>query len=254
MLVAELAATGIAAPSAHAAPACPISYGSADNAKPNKLYLYFPTVADATFPEYGGAGFETSPADPFDISLLSDYTGTAAELRSAIGDVVVDDYCEFDVKVLSTQTAPPATFPRRVNVAIGTDDNTTGRWGRADLVDIGDNVNTGFGRVWGGRYQNDGSTARGGALDGPNSTTERWANAIGGTAAHEGGHTYGLSHENTLEAGGGHAARPARRAGRQRRQLRAARGLPPALQRRELRDPRRERRALDPDHAQLGPR
>ena len=191
----------VGAPQAHAAPACPISYGAADDAKPNKLYLYYPTVADATFPEYGGAGFETSPADPFDISLLSSYSGTADALRGAINDVVIDDYCEFNVKVLPTQTAPPATFPRRAVVAIGTDDNTTGRWGRADLVDSGDTVNTGFGRVWGGRYQNDGSTAPGGALEGANNTTQRWANAIGGTAAHEGGHTYGLFHETSLAPG-----------------------------------------------------
>ncbi len=44
----------VAPASAGAAPACPISYGSADDAKPNKLYLYYPTVADATFPEFGG--------------------------------------------------------------------------------------------------------------------------------------------------------------------------------------------------------
>src|SRR2546421_1470011 len=35
-----------------------------------------------------------------------------------------------------------------------------------------------------------------GALTGANSTLDRWAQAIGGTAAHEGGHTYGLSHSN----------------------------------------------------------
>ncbi|MEA2449212.1 MAG: hypothetical protein QOG63_1144, partial [Thermoleophilaceae bacterium] len=46
-----LAAPGTAA----AASDCPISYGSSDDAKPNKLYLYYPAVADATFPEYGGA-------------------------------------------------------------------------------------------------------------------------------------------------------------------------------------------------------
>ncbi len=33
-----------------------------------------------------------------------------------------------------------------------------------------------------------------GSLTGANATLERWAQAIGGTAAHEAGHTYGLSH------------------------------------------------------------
>jgi hypothetical protein len=86
-------------------------------------------------------------------------------------------------------------------VAIGSDDNTTGRWGRADVVDFGDSLALGFGRVWAGRYQNDGSGSPGGALEGVKSTTQRWANAIGGTAAHEAGHTYGLSHSTSLQAG-----------------------------------------------------
>jgi hypothetical protein len=185
---------------AAAASSCPISYGSADGAKPNKLYLYFPTVADPGFPEYGGPGFETSPLDPFDIAQLPAYTGTADQLRNGVRDVVVDDYCEFNVQVLPTTTAPPATFPRRAVVGIASDDNTTGRWGRSDLVDFGDNVATGFGRVWAGHYQAT-SGFPGGVLEGASSTVQRWSNAIGGTASHEAGHTYGLSHETTLAPG-----------------------------------------------------
>jgi hypothetical protein len=45
-LVALAANAGPAA----ATPACPISYGSSDTAKPNKVYLYFPAVADASYP------------------------------------------------------------------------------------------------------------------------------------------------------------------------------------------------------------
>jgi hypothetical protein len=201
-LVAVAGAFVLLAPgSSLAASECPISYGSADNAKPNKVYLYFPAVADATFPEYGGAGFETSPADPFDISQLSGYSGTEAALKGRIKDVVTDDFCEFNAQVRQTTTAPPATFARRALVAIGTDDNSTGRWGRADVVDSGDTLPLGFARVWAGRYQNDGSTAPGGALEGANSTVERWGNAIGGTAAHEAGHTYGVFHETSLNPG-----------------------------------------------------
>ena len=56
-----MALTGmaLAAPaSASAAASCPISYGATDDAKPNKLYLYYPLAADGTFPEYGGVGCE----------------------------------------------------------------------------------------------------------------------------------------------------------------------------------------------------
>ena len=35
-----------------------------------------------------------------------------------------------------------------------------------------------------------------GSLTGANATLSRWAQAIGGTAAHEGGHTYGLTHQD----------------------------------------------------------
>lgn len=106
---------------ASAASTCPISYGAADDAKPNKLYLYFPSVADAAFPEFGFGSLVTSPAAAFDTSALSSYTGTPDALRSAVTDVVKDDYCEFNVQVRQTTTAPPATFPRRNTVAIGTD-------------------------------------------------------------------------------------------------------------------------------------
>ena len=196
-----VAAAALAVPAgAGAASSCPISYGSADDAKPNKLYLYYPTAADATFPEFGAAGYLTSPLQPFDLSLLTSYGGTISELRSAVNDVVIDDYCEFNVQVLPTTTAPPATFPRREIIGIATDDNSTGRWGRSDSVDTNDATAVNYARVWAGRYQN-GSGGPGGALNGVNSTTTRWANAIGGTAAHEGGHGYGLSHTSSVLPG-----------------------------------------------------
>jgi hypothetical protein len=191
----------VAPTTAAAAPACPISYGSADDAKPNKLYLYYPTVADATFPEFGAVGGgPTSPAQPFDISQLTSYSGTAGALRNATNDVVMDDYCEFNVQVRPTTTAPPATFPRRVSVAVGTDSEPAGRWGRTDVTDVGDPTALGFARVWAGTYQ---ATAGfpGGALEGANSTVDRWGRAIGGTAAHEGGHSYGLVHNTTTLPG-----------------------------------------------------
>jgi hypothetical protein len=193
-----------AARAASAAPTCYINYGGAENAKPNRLYLYFPASNDATYPEFGFSGLTTSPAHKFDPTELTSYTGSAADLRNRITDVVVDDYCEFDVHVEQTTSAPPATFARRNTVAIGTDTDPTasGTFGLAQNVDTGDLIPVDFARVWAGTYQTlyGGS---GGALNGANSTLDRWARSIGGTAAHEGGHNFGESHGDGLILGPG---------------------------------------------------
>jgi hypothetical protein len=74
-------------------------------------------------------------------------------------------------------------------------------------VDTNDQNAVDFARVWAGTYQVEAGGYQGaspGALAGPNSTLDRWARAIGGTAAHEGGHNFGLSHIDgihTLVAG-----------------------------------------------------
>jgi hypothetical protein len=197
-----------------AQPRCPISYGSSDNAKPNKLYLYFPSADDSTFPSYTTLA---SPARKFDITQLASFTGTAANLMNRIRDVVTDDYCEFNVQVINSTSTPPTTSARRVTVAIGTDSNVQGPgcdpsnpgatcylWGQAQEVDLNDTVAADFARVWAGTYQARAGGA-GGALQGANSTLDRWAFSIGGTAAHEGGHTYGLSHADgaNMKAGEG---------------------------------------------------
>lgn len=180
---------------------CPISYGSADDAKPNKLYLYFPTADDATYPEFGFAGITTSPAHRFDVAELPGFTGTVGELRDAVTNVVSVTYCEFNVQVRQTTTAPPTTFARRNTVAIGTDTQGTCAgsitFGLAQAVDVGDPTAVDFARAWAGGYQLCAASA-GGALNGANSTLERWARSIGGTAAHEAGHDYGLSHPDGL--------------------------------------------------------
>ncbi|HXO19015.1 MAG TPA: hypothetical protein VOA87_03725 [Thermoanaerobaculia bacterium] len=203
----------VSARPARAAASCPIELGAIEDAKPNKLYLYFPAAADATYPEFGGAVDPTSPATAFNVADLASYTGTAADLQNAIRDVVIDDYCEFNVKILTTTTTPPTTFARRSTVAIGTDSiffGTAGpNCGAGPAVPpclagtppcylFGTTqafANPGFARVWAGTYQTMLGGA-GGQLNGANSTLERWAFAIGGTAAHEGGHTYGLTHAN----------------------------------------------------------
>src|SRR4051812_43771215 len=166
-----------------AAPSCPISYGSADDAKPNKLYLYFPTADDTTYPEFGIGGLVTSPAHRFDAGELPSYTGTVGALRDRIFDVVADDYCEFNVQVRQATTAPPATFTRRNTVAVGTDPQGPcggETWGQAQAVDTNDPTVVDFARVWAGSYQLCAGGA-GGQLNGGNSTLDRWANSIGGT-------------------------------------------------------------------------
>jgi hypothetical protein len=87
-----------------------------------------------------------------------------------------------------------------VTIALGTDSEPGGRWGRANSVDTGDATDVNFARVWAGTYQNSAGFP-GGALEGPNSTVNRWARAVGGTAAHEAGHTYGLYHNTTTLPG-----------------------------------------------------
>jgi len=193
------------APAAWAVPSCHISYGTAGSAKPNKLYLYFPTTDDATYPEFGTSlGLPpTSPAHAFNIAELPNYAAipgaTVGALRDAIFDVVTDDYCEFNVEVIQTTTAPATAAARRNTVSIGTDSGASagGLFGLAQNVDTGDPTAVDFAHEWAATYQGLYGSA-GGALEGANSTLERWARAIGGTAAHEGGHNYGLSHSDGL--------------------------------------------------------
>jgi hypothetical protein len=182
-----------------AAQTCPLSYGSTDAAKSHWLFLYFPAADDATFPAYNT---NVSPARLFDVAALTTGIGTTPQLIDTIGNVVKDDYCEFNVQVHTT-TTNPATLPtppvRRVTVAVGSDANGT-TWGLAQEVDIGDAIDIDFARVWAGTYVTCEGVAGGGgcsmtgALTGANNTLDHWAQAIGGTAAHEAGHTYGLSH------------------------------------------------------------
>lgn len=175
-----------------AAQSCPIESTAIEDAKPNKLYLYFPTADDTTFPAYST---NVSPLRAFDITNLTDYTGTVSDLRDQVTNVAIDDYCEFNVKVLETTTTPPTTFPRRVTVGIGADSNGT-TFGRAQEVDTGDAIVVDFARVWAGTYETLSGAGGDGALSGANSTLQRWAFSIGGTASHEAGHTYGLAHND----------------------------------------------------------
>ena len=174
---------------AWAAASCPIAIGAIEDAKRNKLYLYLPTSDDSAFPAttctlgtstcFAGSN-PVRPLKAFDVSSLPSYTGTVGDLRDAIRDVVVDDYCEFNVQVFETTSSPPTTFPRRATIGIGADSASGGTlFGEAQEVDIGDGIGVDFARVWGGSYQSK-AGGPGGALNGVNSTLQRWAFSIGG--------------------------------------------------------------------------
>ena len=208
VLQASIVIAAMVASSALAAPTCPINFGPHADAKSNKLYLYFPTANDPTFPNVDAPDprpTSSTPLHRFDAADLPNYTGTVTELRNAVSDVVADIYCEFNVQVIQTTTVPPGTEPRRNTVGIGTDANVVptspacqDHWwtGQAQTLggDTGDALPVDYARVWAGTFQTCAGGPTGGALHGSNSTLERWANSIGSTAAHEAGHNYGLSH------------------------------------------------------------
>lgn len=166
-------------------------YGQRDN----KLYLYFPTTEDSSFPEYGTPyGVSTSPLMIFNVADLDSSIGTTAALRQKIFEVVTEDYCEFNVGVSMTTTAPGPTESNWQIVGIGSDSGGS-LLGLAQDVDIDDNNTQDYARVFAGTFKA-AYTGSGGALAGINSTLDRWANAIGSTTTHEAGHNYGLAHTN----------------------------------------------------------
>ncbi|MCH7725443.1 MAG: IPTL-CTERM sorting domain-containing protein [Planctomycetes bacterium] len=108
-------------------------------------------------------------------------------------------YCEFDVRIVQTRTNPSPTVTRWQVVGIGTDSKPVGGgvlFGQAQAVDICDADAQDFGRVWADSFDL-AYGGSGGALNGANSTLERWANAIAGTVSHEAGHNYGLQHSDS---------------------------------------------------------
>lgn len=190
--------TGLLATSAQAAPTCYHNYGAIDSMKPNKLFLYYPTADDAGFPAYAS---NVSPARAFAIgSLPGGPAGTTTQLRDRIFDVVATDYCEFNVQVLPPTTTNPDSLgsppARRNMVAIGADTDPS-LFGIAEAVDTGDADVIDHARVFGGSY----GVFCSAELSGAGNTLDRWALGIGGTAAHEAGHNYGLSHSATVHSG-----------------------------------------------------
>jgi hypothetical protein len=187
------------------------SEGAATSVKHHKIYLYFPTADDATFSNFAASFVPSTPTSPlskFDVADLDASIGSTNDLINQVLNIVQEDYCEFDVQVVKTTTvpAPPAAEAQWVVVGIGTDNCTSldGLYGVSQL-DVGNTVAHDFARVWGGTYKHlfgTGGTLPPLVLSGAgNSTLARWANAIGGTASHEAGHNFGLTHSTLLRPG-----------------------------------------------------
>lgn len=199
-LACGVTALGLAL-SAGAALAAPCPPSVLATPKGNQLYLYFPTTADASFPLWANTGpgsltsGATSPLQPFNVADLDPTIGTTAQLRNLVYDFVVDDYCEFNVKVNQTTAAPSPTVPRWQIVGVGTDSASAGGalFGIAQAVDTNDSNPQDYARVFGKSFK-DACGGPGGALTGANSTLLRWATAIGETTAHEAAHNYGAAH------------------------------------------------------------
>lgn len=170
------------------------------------LYLYFPTSSDSNFPDdVGNIGITTSPLAAFDVADLDSGIGTTSELRDAIISRVKTDYCEFNIRSVSTTSSNGTTNPtpgdtRWQVVGIGSD-SSPDLFGIASDVDTGDSDPQDFARVFADSFGVEFGGA-GGELNGANSTLERWSNAIAGTVSHEAGHDYGLGHDASISKPG----------------------------------------------------
>ncbi|MGI2261408.1 hypothetical protein [Shewanella sp. GXUN23E] len=192
VLLASAASLSLWLSSAAYAVDCPAS--ALASGKNSNLYLYYPLVVDNTFPNYQ-PGYGVTPAQPFDVTDLDASIGTTAQLRDAVTQVVVNDYCEFSVDVRPVTSLPAMPEPRWQVVAVGSDISSysSGLFGIATAVDINDADPQDHARVFGQAF----AASCASALTGTNSTLGRWAYAIGGTASHEAGHNYGISHGNS---------------------------------------------------------
>lgn len=169
--------------------------------KDQRLFLYFPTSDDATFPtaSLGNiSGVTSQPVEAFSAATLdSDLTATTAQLRDRIIEQVTDSYCEFSVEVIGQTAEPNPSGDDWQVIAIGADTSTSAgggiRFGRAQDVDTGNSDSQDYARVW-ARGFHDAYGGAGDILSSTNASLERWAAAIAGTTAHEGAHNYGVDH------------------------------------------------------------
>lgn len=183
--------------SQNAVSAIDCSHGATTSTKGNKLYLYFPTSSDSSF-ESSISGVTTSPLAEFDVADLDSGIGTTTQLRDRIFEIVTEDYCEFNVEVIKTTTAPNTTGVSRWQiVGIGSDSKTYFGDNLFGISSLGSNTGDAdaqdFTRVWSASFDNAyGGTGE--ALNGTDSTLERWATALGSTTSHEAAHNYGVTH------------------------------------------------------------
>lgn len=174
------------------------SHGATTSAKGNTLFLYFPTASDASFVSTIGT-VTTSPLAAFDVADLDSSIGTTTQLRDRIFEFVQEDYCEFNVDVNQTTTAPTtAGIARWQIVGIGSDSHSSWFGYSALSSNANDADAQDYTRVWAASFD-DVYGGTGGALNGTDSTLDRWAAAITGTTSHEAAHNYGVTH---CEAGG----------------------------------------------------
>ncbi len=173
------------------------SHGATTSAKGNSLFLYFPTSEDSSF-ESSISGISTSPLEPFDVDDLDAGIGSTADLRDRIIEIVTEDFCEFNVDVNSTTTAPSTAGIDRWQVTgIGSGSKTYFGGDLFGVSSLGSNDNDAdpqdYTRVWAGSFEA-AYAGSGGPLNGSDSTLERWATAIASTTSHEVAHNYGVTH------------------------------------------------------------
>jgi hypothetical protein len=209
LLLALIVIAAIDATAGSAAAKCLLDYGASTAAKPNKLFLLFPSETITHPSEFPAYGFNPHspwlPLARFDPAKdLPSFEGTETELRDAIHDVVAEFYCEFKVEVISRSSPPTAAdSPRRNTIGLGTDsrlrpdckDPLRGESQR-EGADGNDAHPVDYARIFAGTFQAC-ATGAGGVLN--NATTDRWAWGIGSSAAHEAAHNYGLSHYDGRE-------------------------------------------------------
>jgi hypothetical protein len=205
-----------------------------DSQKTYKLYLYFPTAPDNDFPSFGHDVKPARPFDVGDLNPGIGTTAQLIDaIKAVVVDDYCEFNVQVLETTTNPRSLNPLLVPR-TTVAIGSDGTrmSDADWGRARNIGGGIVGDEDFARVWAGFY----TVCEGGAgpkdiyppansnvswdphpgipvgviesnhrpyrcsttgaLTGGNATLEHWAEAIGGSAAHEAGHTYGLTHRD----------------------------------------------------------
>ena len=115
-------------------------HNATDGAKSHKLFLYFPTVDDDTFPAF--EPLDVSPARKFDVADLDPSIGTPRPWKTGSrhrGGRLLRVQVQVRQTTRSIHTDIVRLPPRRRTMAIGSDQDaiSSGRWGQAQ-VDLDD--------------------------------------------------------------------------------------------------------------------